>query len=135
MRRAVAARRATPREQKVVLAVDRLAADGTSAPSEQTRPTYRRPLNLLLRLPLLAIPFLFFAAPATAQVQLPEANSVEPVVVTGRLWQSAAGDSARTKFGVLRGNCPIQQGNRYARSREAVLWIDRAEAMEQRQTR
>ncbi len=79
---------------------------------------------------LLALAWLLFAASATAQVQLPEPNATGPVVVTaesGNQWQLGS-----YEVWVLRGNCLIQQGSRYTRSREAVLWIDRAEAVERR---
>jgi hypothetical protein len=79
----------------------------------------------------LVIAFLFVTASATAQVQLPESNTTEPVVATaesGNQWQLGS-----YEVWVLRGNCVIQQGASYARSREAVLWIDRADAMEHRQ--
>ena len=75
--------------------------------------------------------FLFLAASATAQVQLPELNTAEPVVVTadsGNQWQLGS-----YEVWLLRGGCVIQQGGGSARSREAVLWIDRAEATEHRQ--
>jgi hypothetical protein len=66
------------------------------------------------------------AVPATAQVQLPELNSTEPITISaeaGNQWQVGA-----YEVWVLRGNCLIQQGQGYARSREAVLWIQRADA-------
>ncbi len=80
---------------------------------------------------VLLFAFLAFAArPALAQVQLPEFNTAERINVaaqTGNRWQVGA-----YEVWVLRGDCVIQQGNGYARCQEAVLWIDRAEAIEQR---
>lgn len=73
---------------------------------------------------------LFLAAPAAADVQLPELSPTEPITISaqaGNRWQLGVYD-----VWVLRGNCSIQQGNGYARSREAVLWIDRAEATQRR---
>jgi hypothetical protein len=68
--------------------------------------------------------FLFSAAPASAQVDLPQWNASEPIRVT-----AAAGN--RWQVGVyevwsLRGDCVIRQGAAYARCAEAVLWIDRS---------
>jgi hypothetical protein len=71
------------------------------------------------------------AIPAYAQVQLPELNPAEPIVISaqaGNQWQLGA-----YEVWVLQGDCLIQQGNGYARSREAVLWIDRADATDRRQ--
>ena len=65
-------------------------------------------------------------SPAAAQVQLPEASLAEPITITAQAsnqWQLGA-----YEVWVLRGNCVIQQGQGYARGREAVLWIQRAEA-------
>ncbi len=78
----------------------------------------------------LPVVFLLLASPAVAQVQLPELNSAEPIVATaqaGNRWQLGS-----YEVWVLRGNCLIEQGKGYARCREAVLWIDHANAAEQR---
>lgn len=71
---------------------------------------------------------LLAASTALAQVQLPEINSAEPITITaqaGNQWQVGA-----YEVWVLRGDCLIQQGQAYARAREAVLWIDRANAVD-----
>ena len=67
---------------------------------------------------------------AAAQVQLPELSAAEPIAITAEAanrWQLGSYD-----VWILRGNCRIEQGDGYASSREAVLWIDRAEPTEQR---
>jgi hypothetical protein len=76
---------------------------------------------------------LFLAAPAAAQVQLPEPGNTAPIRVTaqaGNGWQSGS-----FEIWVLRGDCVIQQGKAVARCAEAVLWIDRAPATEMRQSK
>ncbi len=73
---------------------------------------------------------LLLTAPAAADVQLPEFNAAEPIAVTAQAanrWQLGA-----YEVWLLRGDCTIRQGQGYARGREAVLWIDRAEASERR---
>ena len=63
--------------------------------------------------------------PLPAQVRLPDPSLAEPITVSaqaGNQWQLGA-----YEVWVLRGDCVIQQGQGYARSREAVLWIQRAE--------
>ena len=71
-----------------------------------------------------------FSASAAAEVQLPEGNTAKPIRVSAQAanrWQLGAYD-----VWVLRGGCTIQQGAAVATCREAVLWIDRAEATENR---
>ena len=73
------------------------------------------------------------AASAAAQVQLPPLNTAEPVRITaqaGNHWQAGS-----FEVWILRGNCAIQQGKATASGGEAVLWIDHAPAVEQRQSR
>ena len=73
---------------------------------------------------------LLFTASASAQVQLPDFNAAEPISITaqaGNRWQAGS-----YEVWVLRGDCVIQQGDGTRRCREAVLWIDRAAATEQR---
>ena len=73
---------------------------------------------------------LLLAASAAAQVQLPEGNSAEPIIVgaqAGNRWELGS-----YEVWVLRGDCTIRQGNTTTRCREAVLWIDRAEAFDRR---
>ncbi|MBN1393700.1 MAG: hypothetical protein JW959_01530 [Pirellulales bacterium] len=63
-------------------------------------------------------------------MQLPEGDATRPIVVSGRAgnrWRLGAYD-----VWVLRGDCSIQQGRSSTHCREAVLWIDRAEAGERR---
>jgi len=77
--------------------------------------------------------FLSCAAPASGEVRLPEADAVEPIAV-------AAQAGERRQLGayevwLLRGDCTIRQGQFFARCRDAVLWIDRAEAVERRPTK
>lgn len=60
---------------------------------------------------------------ALAQIELPAANLAEQIVV-------AADSASRWTEGayevyLLRGNCYVNQGLTYARSREAVVWIER----------
>ncbi len=64
------------------------------------------------------------AVPAAAQVELPEPDLDEPIVIAAEAanhWRQGA-----YEVWVLRGNCRICQGAGSARSKEAVLWIDRA---------
>jgi len=69
------------------------------------------------------------ASPALAQVELPELSRGEPIVVGAQ----AANQWRQGSYEVwLLRNCAIQQGKGYARSREAILWIDRADATEKR---
>ena len=71
---------------------------------------------------------LFFAAAASADVQLPELNAAAPIRVTaqaGNRWQAGS-----YEVWVLRGDCAIQQGDGLARCQEAVLWIPRDENAE-----
>jgi hypothetical protein len=73
------------------------------------------------------------ATPAAAEVQLPPANAAEPIRITaqaGNHWQAGSFD-----VWILRGNCVIEQGKAVANSGEAVLWIDRAAAVEPRQSK
>ncbi len=82
----------------------------------------------IFNLQLLLAVLVFLASPAAAEVQLPEGNTAEPISITaqaGNQWQLGA-----YEVWLLRGDCVIQQGQRWARSREAVLWIDRAEPTE-----
>jgi len=67
---------------------------------------------------------------ARAEVELPELSAVEPIVV-----EAAAGNHwplGDYEVWILRGDCIIRQGDGVARSREAVLWIDRTETAERR---
>ena len=75
---------------------------------------------------LLFVLVALLVSPAAAEVQLPEPSLAEPITIAaqaGNQWQLGA-----YEVWVLRGNCVIQQGQGYARCREAVLWIHRAEA-------
>jgi hypothetical protein len=77
--------------------------------------------------------FLFTAAPAAAQVDLPQLNAADPISISaqaGNQWQLGVYD-----VWVLRGNCVIRQGNGSAQSRDAVVWIERAEPTERRQSK
>jgi hypothetical protein len=68
----------------------------------------------------------FSATSALAQVELPEANPADPIVVSAQAanrWQQGA-----YEVWLLRGNCRIAQGRDAVQSSEAVLWIDRGEA-------
>ena len=92
--------------------------------------TLPRPSSILQFAFFILHSFFLLAAPAAAEVQLPELNPAEPIIITaqaGNQWQLGS-----YEVWVLRGNCVIQQGKGYARSREAVLWIDRAEITERR---
>ncbi len=63
-------------------------------------------------------------------MQLPEGNSAEPIIVgaqAGNRWELGS-----YEVWVLRGDCTIRQGKTTTRCREAVLWIDRAEAFDRR---
>ncbi len=64
-----------------------------------------------------------FAHPARGQVELPAGNLADPIEVAadgGSHWVEGAYDVY-----LLRGNCLIHQGLTYARSRDAVIWIER----------
>ncbi len=85
---------------------------------------------VILNLQFLLAVFVLCASPAAAQVQLPEGSAAEPIAVAaqaGNQWQLGS-----YEVWVLRGGCVIEQGQRTARCRDAVLWIDRAEPTEQR---
>ena len=74
-----------------------------------------------------------WAAPAAAQVQLPEPNQHEPIVIAAEAanrWRQGA-----YEVWVLRGNCRICQGAGSARSNEAALWIDHAAATGRRRSK
>ena len=78
----------------------------------------------------LALLLFLLTAPARAEIQLPEANQTAPIRISaqaGNRWQLGVYD-----VWVLRGNCTIWQGAAVATCSEAVLWIDRAEATENR---
>ena len=78
----------------------------------------------IARAVILAWASLWLAAnSALAQIELPAANLSEQIVV-------AADSASRWTEGayevyLLRGNCYVNQGLTYARSREAVVWIER----------
>ena len=81
----------------------------------------------------LLLVFFAIATPAAAQVQLPQLSAADPIEITaqtGNQWQLGA-----YEVWVLRGNCVIRQGKGSARSRDAVLWIDRASPTESRQNK
>jgi len=65
---------------------------------------------------------------ASAQVELPQPDLAEPIVVSaevGSQWQQGA-----YEVWVLRGNCRIRQGTDTAASQEAVVWVDRTGTVE-----
>ena len=73
------------------------------------------------------------AGPAVAQIELPEADRAEPIAISAEAanrWTHGA-----YEVWVLRGNCRIDQGTGSARSKEAVLWIDRAGATDRRRSK
>ncbi len=64
---------------------------------------------------------------------MPEFDVAAPIVVTAQAanqWQQGA-----YEVWLLSGGCLLQQGQGYVRSREAVLWIDRASVFERRPNR
>ncbi|MEE9601900.1 MAG: hypothetical protein V3V75_01240, partial [Thermoguttaceae bacterium] len=76
---------------------------------------------------------LLSASAAVAQVSLPEPNAAEPIVVTAEAanrWRQGA-----YEVWLLKGNCRIAQGDDLAKSNEAVLWIDHAEAVGRRRSK
>ncbi len=82
---------------------------------------------------LVSILVAWTAGPASAEVELPSPDPNDPIVVT-------ADAASRWKQGahevwVLRGGCRIAQGPDSARSRTAVLWIDRPGPRERRQSK
>jgi hypothetical protein len=109
-----------------------MARFSCAAPSPRAQgEAARRTTPALFHRHLLAIALLFCAASATAQVQLPELTKATPIAVSaesGNQWQMGS-----YEVWLLRGACLIRQGNSYARGREAVLWIDRGQATENRQ--
>ncbi|MCE5266278.1 MAG: LPS assembly protein LptD [Planctomycetaceae bacterium] len=62
-------------------------------------------------------------------MQLPDGNPAEPIIVRARA--GSKWEVGSYEVWLLRGECVIQQGQRVARSREAVLWLDRAEPTSQ----
>ncbi len=90
-------------------------------------PLLRRALQVVSGTAALFVVALFalamMAANASAQVQLPETNISDPLTL-------AADSGNRFKQGsyevlILHGNCYINQGLTYARSDDAVLWVER----------
>ncbi len=72
-------------------------------------------------------------APAAAQIEMPQPDAAEPIVITAgaaNYWQQG-----QYEVWVLRGNCRICQGSSSARASEAVLWIDRAAAPQRRRSK
>jgi len=68
-----------------------------------------------------------------AQVELPEFPSDQPIVISAESanhWQEGT-----YEVWLLEGGCRIDQGACYARSRQAVLWIDHAGPQERRPSR
>ena len=68
-------------------------------------------------------------APVAAQIDLPESQRSEPITIRaarGSHWQQGA-----YEVWVLEGDCRIRQGAGLARSRQAVLWIDRSGSWDQ----
>ena len=81
-------------------------------------------------LQILFAAFCLLVAPVAAEVQLPASNDSAPIIVeaqAGNHWTLGA-----YEVWVLRGACTIRQGPHVAQSREAVLWIDRADVAERR---
>lgn len=72
--------------------------------------------------------FLGLGSATAATVDLPALDPGDPVTASadeGSTWTQGS-----YEVWVLRGNCVITQGNSTARSREAVLWIDRDNEMD-----
>jgi len=97
-------------------------------------PRLRAGAEALRRRPMLAAALVVWLLALTptpqthAQVQLPEPDLAEPVIVSAELgasWQQGV-----YEVWILRGNCRIRQGSDTAASHEAVLWIDRADTVE-----
>lgn len=67
-----------------------------------------------------------------AAVELPKGDHAQPILIqaeTGAQWIQGS-----YEVWVLQGDCRIQQGPSLAKGREAVLWIDRANPTERRQS-
>ena len=80
----------------------------------------------------LCLAIFFCSARAWAQVDVPEfdrTSSVDISADAGNRWQQGA-----YEVWLLRGNCRITQGKGAAQSREAVVWILRNEALDERPT-
>jgi hypothetical protein len=87
---------------------------------------------VILRL-LLCVAALLVALPAPAQVELPEFQSDQPIVISAagaNHWREGA-----YEVWLLEGGCRIDQGAGSARGRQAVLWIDHAGPLERRPSR
>jgi hypothetical protein len=85
-----------------------------------------RPGRYVGRAVLCLLAFLLSAATAPAQVDLPEPNLTDPILVTAETanhWMEGS-----YEVWLLRGDCRIRQGMASAHSQEAVLWILRADA-------
>ncbi len=81
----------------------------------------------LARVVLAACCWLWFAASAMAQVELPKASLTDRITVAadgGSHWVEGVYDVY-----LLDGNCYVNQGLTYARSQRAVLWIERGGAL------
>jgi hypothetical protein len=82
---------------------------------------------------LLAVFLAIAARPARAEVDLFETNLAEPILISAEAanrWNQGA-----YEVWLLRGNCQIVQGADRALAQEAVLWIDRAAATSQSQSK
>ncbi len=76
---------------------------------------------------IVAIIALGSAAPALAQVELPQSNPAQGITVAadrGSHWSEGAYDVY-----LLEGNCYLNQGLTYARSQQAVVWIERGDPL------
>jgi hypothetical protein len=96
------------------------AADVAVNSTKTKNPSLARRVCIGLLLPA-AVVFSFRAA--YAQIELPAGNLSDRIVVAADVasyWQEGVYDVY-----LLRGNCYINQGLTYARSREAVIWIER----------
>jgi lipopolysaccharide export system protein LptA len=79
----------------------------------------------LLYAGLLGVVWATAAAPALAQVDLPEPNLSDPITVSADVanhWMEGS-----YEVWLLRGNCQLRQGMTSVKGREAVLWILRAD--------
>jgi hypothetical protein len=88
------------------------------------------PQSPILRLLISILLFVHLAVPLRAAVDLPVGDPTQPIGVR-------AGGATHWRQGayevwVLRGGAEIKQGSTAAKSDEAVLWVDRAEAFSER---
>jgi hypothetical protein len=73
------------------------------------------------------------ATQSSAQIELPEFDRAAALDISadaGNRWQQGS-----YEVWLLRGNCRIAQGEGVAQSREAVVWIQRKEPMDERPTK